>query len=421
MIDNLLERTIMATLIHNPDLIDTVNLDIDWFVDGNYRAIIQAIQELEESKRNELNIWGKAKYISRTFNLTLTDVNTLSNQCITDKTIDSDLVQLHKQALAREIKQKMNQFRELPIDDVAEQLHEATGNYMNLTDQSTDGELDEAINELEYRLSHEVDKGIRTFAQLDDVVGGGLYGSMLFTIGARPSMGKTAYSINLAYEAMTKDPEVEVDYFTFEMGKPEMLNRFISRHTRIMSQALRNPVVLSPIEKKLVKEGNHWIKRHNLKVYDSLSTIEQVSGAIKRNAGKQYDRYGANKYIAFVDYIGLVEVKNAPNQQVQITVVTRELKKLTQKLRIPIVELAQLNRGIESRNEKTPQLSDLRDSGSIEQDSNVVAFLYRPDERTKGKDSDVETLIVQKNREGSLGSINYNFNGREMLFQELKA
>jgi replicative DNA helicase len=240
-----------------------------------------------------------------------------------------------------------------------------------------------------------------------------MYGSMLFTIGARPSTGKTAFSVNLAYEALMNDKEVEVDFFTLEMNKQEMLNRFISRMTGVSSSMLRSKAnELDDIVKSLISKSTATLLNSKLRVYDGLETLGEIVQTIRKNASKAKQ----GKYLAIIDYIGLVKVPNVKDRYIEVGEVTRELKRLTNEFNIPIVALSQLSRGIESRQDKTPVLSDLRESGSIEQDSNVVAFLHRPQKVNSDR---VVQLSIRKNREGELADINFTFIGEEMTFKEV--
>lgn len=408
-----IERQVITVLLHEPQLLDTVNINTEWFVDHNYRSVVEAISKLDAEHRSLLNIWGKASYLNPQFGLSFEELNALDRLFVTGHTLPQIVSELRKQSLNRKVGEAASEYQRLPVQDNAEALYESLNNLINSEGSAVDGSLDDAMDQLSYRLNHQVEKGIKTFDQLDDIVGGGLYGSMLFTIGARPSVGKTAFSVNLAYEALQQDSELEVDYFTLEMGKDEMLNRFISRHTGIMSQSLRDPASsLSDIQKSVVRQAIQWLKDHKLKVYDTTPMLDQIVQMIKKNAAK----CKSNKYLAIVDYIGLISVAGIDEQRPKLEKVTRELKMLTNDLHIPILALAQLSRGIESRNDKTPQLSDLRDSGSIEQDSNVVAFLHKP----YRDNVSAEQLLIQKNREGSLGKIDFYFDGAEMLFKEIK-
>ena len=266
------------------------------------------------------------------------------------------------------------------------------------------------MDDLNYRMYNDMPVGIKSFPKLDDILAGGLYGSMLLTIGARPSVGKTAYGVNLAYQIITNDPEVQVDFFTLEMNKLEMLNRFVARHTNISSQRLKRPAkMLQQYEREAVAKAIEWYRERKLRVYDKVLTLSGILSIIRENSAKSKP----NKYIAIIDYIGLVKVENSRAQRwEQIGQISRELKIMANEYNVPIVVLAQLNRDVNANQQ--PQLSNLRDSGSIEQDSNVVAFLHRP----YNDDPKIVQLTIQKNREGALGTIDYYFEGRYMTFIE---
>ena len=326
--------------------------------------------------------------------------------------LNNDIQLIRKSAYNRQLNSAIAEYQANPFSENEQALREILAK--NETVESVDnGRLDEAVEELKDSLTHPKPRGISTFKKLDSVLGGGMYGSMLFTIGARPSTGKTAFSVNLAYEALMNDKEVEVDFFTLEMNKQEMLNRFISRMTGVSSSMLRSKAnELDDIVKSLISKSTATLLNSKLRVYDGLETLGEIVQTIRKNASKTKQ----GKYLAIIDYIGLVKVPNVKERYIEVGEVTRELKRLTNEFNIPIVALSQLSRGIENRPDKRPQLSDLRESGSIEQDSNVVAFLHRPEK----VDSDrVVQLSIRKNREGELADINFTFIGEEMTFKEV--
>lgn len=410
--NNDIEGSIIIVLLNDPHLINTVAVNSEWFVDHNYKAIFDAIDELGGSDAELMNIYGKAKMIYPDLTLSFHELIKLQGQFITAANLYSNVKYLHKLAVKRDVDVAVRNYQKSPFAETEQGLLDALNNLKNIGEVEDSGDIKKTLEDLQYRLDHEQPSGIKTYKKLDTLLAGGLYGSMLLTIGARPSVGKTAYSVNLAYEILKQDPEIHLDYFTLEMSKREMINRFVSRDTGFSSQLLRNPASeLNDIQKEIVKRGMGWIVRHDLHIYDKLPTLDGIVQTIRRNAA-QMDK---DKYVAIIDYVGLISVSGNKDRWIEVGQITRELKITANEFDVPIVALAQLNRGIESRNDKTPQLSDLRESGSIEQDSNVVGFLYRPYEEQR----EVEQLIIQKNREGSLGRINYHFNGEEMLFQEL--
>lgn len=409
--NNEVEQSIITVLLAKPELISTVNINSDWFIDHNYRAIFEAISNLGENA-NLMDVYGKAKSIYKGITTSYHDLGVMQDNYITDQSLQSNAINLKWLAMQREVSEAIAEYQANPFGDAQQNLFEALSKLNGADETADSGSLNEAIADLEYRLTHPMPSGIKSYEKLDKILAGGLYGSMLFTIGARPSVGKTAYSVNLAVQIMEHDPEVRVDYFTLEMSKREMLNRFISRKAHVMTQSLRNPAEsLNSIQLQIIKDAMKWVNDSQLNVYDHTPYLTNIISTIRRNAS----RAKTNKYVVIVDYIGLVSVRGQSDRRLQIEEITRQLKVVANEFDISVIALAQLNRGIESRQDKTPQLSDLRDSGSVEQDSNIVAFLWRPDESAR----DQVQLIVQKNREGFLGKINYHYLGSEMLFQEL--
>lgn len=409
---NELEERVVATLLSKTELIDAVSVNASWFEDEGYRNVIEALQRLDPAERTMLNVYNELdKYEGQ---LSYKDLEDMRASVFSTAGIMSDVKALHKLAAQRELNTAMISYQSSQKKEDLNRLSTALENLKKTDEEDDKGYLDEAIDELNYRMYNDVPVGIKSFPKLDAFLSGGLYGSMLLTIGARPSVGKTAYGVNLAYQIMSNDPEVQVDFFTLEMNKREMLNRFVARHTSISSQRLKRPAVaLKDYERGAVENAIEWYRERKLRVYDKVLTLSGILSIIRENASKSKP----NKYVAIIDYIGLVKVENSRAQRwEQVGQISRELKIIANEYNVPVVALAQLSRGVEQRQDKIPMLSDLRDSGSIEQDSNVVAFLHRPDDENRN----VVQLTIQKNREGSLGVIDYYFEGKYMNFVEEK-
>ncbi|MCV3330076.1 replicative DNA helicase [Pediococcus pentosaceus] len=404
-----IEKEVIGILLNHPEKLEAIPLESDWFGYPEYRMLFEAMRK--SASHDLFDVYGKYNQLSKT-PLDFSAVKSMRNEFTLVSQLNNDIQLIRKSAYNRQLNSAIAEYQANPFSENEQALREILAK--NETVESVDnGRLDEAVEELKDSLTHPKPRGISTFKKLDSVLGGGMYGSMLFTIGARPSTGKTAFAVNLAYEAMTNDKDVEVDIFTLEMNKQEMLNRFVSRMTGASSSTLRsNANELDDIVKSLIDQSTATLLSSKLRVYDGLENLGEIAQVIRQNAS----RAEHGKYMAIVDYIGLVKVPNVKERRLEIDEVTRELKRLTNEFDIPIVELSQLSRGIENRQDKRPVLSDLKESGSIEQDSNVVAFLHRPQK----VDSDrVVQLSIRKNREGELADINFTFIGEEMTFKEV--
>lgn len=404
-----IEKEVIGILLNHPEKLEAIPLESDWFGYAEYQMLFEAMRK--SASHDLFDVYGKYNQLSKT-PLDFSSVKSMRNEFTLVSQLNNDIQLIRKAAYNRQLNSAIAEYQANPFSENEQALREILAK--NETVESVDnGRLDEAVEELKDSLTHPKPRGISTFKKLDSVLGGGMYGSMLFTIGARPSTGKTAFAVNLAYEAMTNDKDVEVDIFTLEMNKQEMLNRFVSRMTGASSSTLRsNANELDDIVKSLIDQSTATLLSSKLRVYDGLENLGEIAQVIRQNAS----RAEHGKYMAIVDYIGLVKVPNVKERRLEIDEVTRELKRLTNEFDIPIVELSQLSRGIENRQDKRPVLSDLKESGSIEQDSNVVAFLHRPQK----VDSDrVVQLSIRKNREGELADINFTFIGEEMTFKEV--
>ena len=172
--------------------------------------------------------------------------------------------------------------------------------------------------------------------------------------------------------------------------------------------------MLKPDDKELVRETIEYFKQKDLKVYDTILELNQILGIIKeRSSGRD-----AGKYLAVIDYVGLIKVNNNRDRRLQIEQITRELKNVANEYQVPIVILSQLSRGIEQRQDKTPMLADLRESGSIEQDSNVVCFLSNEETEENHEGYQRVKFSIKKNREGDLMDSTFRFYKSRMDFVE---
>lgn len=398
---------IVETLLNKPELIDSIYINTDWFTDIKLRNIVKAMQSLDLQERTLLNIFNEMDNDGSVEYKHLVDIQ---SGFVTSASFENDVKSLHKLYAQRNLEVSMDVYKQYPKKQELANLSEAIAELEKIDEAEDDGKLEDAIEDLQVRLTSGKPTGIKSFEKLDNLLAGGLYGSMLFTIGARPSVGKTAYAVNLARQIVSEDPEVQVDFFTLEMNKREMLNRFISAVANVDSQKLKNPSDLDLLFSEQVSAGIDWVRNHKIRIYDKVLTLGGILSVIKKNAAKAKP----DKYVAIIDYIGLVKVNGRQDRWLQVGKITRELKIIANEYNIPVIALAQLNRGVESRQNKEPMLSDLRESGSIEQDSNVVAFLYRPDDDNR----ELVKLSIRKNREGSLGDISYYFDGKYMYFKE---
>jgi replicative DNA helicase len=256
------------------------------------------------------------------------------------------------------------------------------------------------------------------FADLDRLTGG-LQKSDLIVLAARPGLGKTSLALSLAHNAAVKYQR-SVAVFSLEMSKEQLAQRLLSMDASIDQQRLRTGWIEDDewerivISRDKLEEANIWI--------DDTASIATTE--LRSKARRLHAEYGIDLII--VDYLQLMQAtiggRRNENRVMEISEISRSLKALARELNMPVLALAQLSRAVESRQSKVPQLSDLRESGSIEQDSDIVMFIYRDDvynQETEKKN--IADVIVAKHRNGPLGEISLYFQANQTRFLDLEA
>src|ERR687884_463819 len=255
--------------------------------------------------------------------------------------------------------------------------------------------------------------GVKTgFEDLDRLTTG-FHKSDLVILAARPAMGKTALALNVIWHAAGVKG-LPVAIFSLEMSKEQLVQRLISQTTRIRTQDLRSGNVKAEDWPKLVR-GVAEVSRAPIWIDDTAGiTLMEMRAKVRRLASRLHAQVntegqsGAPLSLVVVDYLQLMigQGNRSENRQQEIAEISRGLKVLARDLDVPVLAVAQLSRAVEQRHDKRPLLSDLRDSGSIEQDADVVMFLYRdeyynPDSDDKG----IAEVIVGKHRNGPTGTV----------------
>ena len=251
------------------------------------------------------------------------------------------------------------------------------------------------------------------FRDLDRLTSG-LQPSDLILIAARPSMGKTAFTLNIAQNVGVRQKKT-VAFFSLEMSKEQLVQRLLCQMSRIDSQKLRTGQLNSD------KEWNELTKACD-QLYQSPIYIDDTPGITVAEMRSKTRRLSAEHGLDLivVDYLQLMQGRKAESRQQEISEISRSLKGLARELKVPLIALSQLSRSVESRQEKKPMLSDLRESGALEQDADIVSFLYREGYYNPESDrKDITEVIVAKHRNGPVGTIELFFKGEYTLFVNL--
>lgn len=229
----------------------------------------------------------------------------------------------------------------------------------------------------------------------------GLQPSDLILVAARPSMGKTAFVLNIAqYTAFHSNLATAV--FSLEMSKEQLVNRLFSLESRVDAQALRNGNLTDSDWEKLI-EGAGTIGHSKLIIDDTPG----ISISELRSKCRKY-KLEFDIKLVIIDYLQLMSGSGkSDSRQQEISEISRALKALARELRVPVIALSQLSRAVEQRPDHRPMLSDLRESGAIEQDADVVMFIYRDDYYNKDSDKkNIAEIIIAKQRNGPIGTVN---------------
>lgn len=276
--------------------------------------------------------------------------------------------------------------------------------------QLAGGYLAEYSNDLHSRADRRRGGLTTGFSALDDLTGG-LEGGDFVVLAARPSMGKTALALNIAEHACA---DGAVAIFSAEMPRKQVIDRLVAARHQVPLQALRRPWELTEIDFDSVTDALKDIGKMPLLIDDSSSpSITQVRSRCRRISRKH------KLALIVVDYLQLL---TAPGEKryMQIDEISRGCKALAKELNVPLIALCQLNRGVESRDDKRPRMSDLREAGGIEQDADLIAYVYRHEYYNRDTDAHrgIAEIGILKQRNGPLGRIELNFEGQFQRFTD---
>ena len=356
------DRQYLYLLAENASAVKNVEYYTKIIADtANLRRVIEACKDLEELAFS---------------NTDLTTVLGLADQKFSDISEGKKNVQLHR--LGTVAKEEINRLTEMEKDE--------TGKFSPIK------------------------VGISDF----DNFLGGLNNSDLFILAARPGVGKTSFALNIAYNVALSsqyNPRKSVVFFSLEMSKEQLVRRIISTSCKIESEKLR----LGKLD------ANDWhellrVWKANLRDLDFY--IDETGNITALDMKSKLHKV-PNLGLVVIDYLQLMSSatgSSKDNRVQEISAITRSLKLMAKELNVPVILLSQLSRGIEKRDDKTPQLSDLRESGSIEQDADIIVFLERDYYEKDAAKKNTCIVHISKNRHGSVGKITLNWDGRYTAF-----
>jgi replicative DNA helicase len=415
------ERSVLGAVLIDEDAIIKVSdyLKPDSFYDRAHRRIFAAMRELYE-KREAIDVVTLTNQLKKKQHLSeiggASKLAKLSNTVSTAANVESYARMVREYYIKRQLISLSGEVSELAFDsskDAQEVLDVAESKVFTVSQKHTDQDfvpIKDTLVESFERLD-ELQKnggelrGVPTgYQDLDDKLAG-MQKSNLLILAARPGMGKTALSLNIA-QNMSVDHKQKVGFFSLEMSKEELVDRLLVSQADIDAWKLKTGQLNQQDFLKL-SDAMGVLAEADLFIDDTpgLSVYEMRTKARRLMAEHKVD-------IIIVDYLQLAHGRTRDNRVQEVAEISQGLKNIARELRIPVLSLSQLSRAIENRGEKRPQLSDLRESGAIEQDADVVMFLYRKDEDIREQ----VTLRISKHRNGPLGEVELFFRGDRIRF-----
>lgn len=381
---------------------------IDLYEDNQAIDVITIKDKLEAN--DQLEDIGGASYLAEIAGVTPTAANvSYYAKIVEDRSLLRNLI-----ATANEIAQSGYEDH----DDVPEVLNNAEQKILQVSEKRNRTGF-ASISEILHQTIEHIDElhqrdeeitGISTGYPYLDRMTSGLHEDELIIVAARPGVGKTAFALNVAQNIGTATDET-IAIFSLEMGAEQLVNRMLCAEGSIDATNLRNGK-LTPEEYDRLFVAMGSLSEADIYIDDTpgIRTAE-----IRAKCRRLVQEKGSLGLIV-IDYLQLIEgASNYESRQQQVSDISRQLKKLSKELSVPVIALSQLSRSVEQRQDKRPILSDLRESGSIEQDADIVAFLYREDYYQNEEDIDEDfvdnsvEVIIEKNRSGARGTVKLNF------------
>ncbi len=431
------EEAVLGAILKQPNVLNKVveMLRPDSFYMPAHRHIYEAMKHLYDSNENidivsvsetlnyssKLESVGGRAYINDLLANTVTTANVkYYAKIIMENAIKRSLISAGSEIVASGYEKQMTVDEAL---DSAERLifdiasKKSTSDLVHVKDIVLD-----TYQRIEYNYEHKGElTGVATkFYELDAMTNG-LHKSDLIIIAARPAMGKTAFVLNIAQNVAIQS-KVPVAIFSLEMSKQQLMQRMLCSEAEVDTQRLKTGNMQSKDWEKLANAMNEFSQAPIYIDDTSGCTITDLRAKCRRLKMKE-----KNLGLIVIDYLQLMEGSGREDRMQQISAISRGLKVLARELDVPVIALSQLSRAVESRTDKRPMLSDLRESGAIEQDADIVMFIYRDDyykkveeegEEAAAKSANGESeIIIAKHRNGPVGSVKLLFQGNITKFK----
>ncbi|AHD04026.1 replicative DNA helicase [Paenibacillus larvae] len=414
------EQAVLGAILLDSDALVTAmeRVSSDDFYRGSHQRIFEAMIELAQEdepvdlitltarlqNKQELEEAGGVTYLSELANAVPTAANVdYYAQIVEEKSMLRRLIRTATQIVSNGY--ASSEDVGLMLNDAEQRILEISQRRSSSGFVSIRDVLMEVFERVEFLYSH---KGGTTgipsgFHDLDKMTSG-FQRSDLIIVAARPSVGKTAFALNIAQNVGVRAKET-VAIFSLEMGAAQLVQRMVCAESNVDAQRMRTGFLESDDWEKLTMAIGA-LSEANIYIDDSPGiTVADIRAKCRRL--KQEKGLG----MILIDYLQLISGRGkGDNRQQEVSEISRTLKQIARELDVPVIALSQLSRGVEQRQDKRPMMSDLRESGSIEQDADIVAFLYRDDYYDKETEKkNIIEIIIAKQRNGPVGTVELAF------------
>jgi len=386
---------------------------VDLFERNEPIDLLTLTQRLEEKK--QLDEIGGASYLSEILSTVPTPAHLLTYaKKVREKKVLRDLIKAAEEISSLAFEEAKDV--DLILDEAERKIFKISQKSLTQTFLPVKDELNQAferIDRIHSKKGHL--RGVTTgFSNLDDILAGLQKGDLIL-LASRPSLGKTSLSLDIARAAAKAGHPVGI--FSLEMSKEQIIDRLIAAEAGVSLWKLRTGKLSEEEDFAKIRRALETLSQLPIYIDDAASsTVLQMRAMARRlQAEKGLD-------LIIIDYLQLIQARNPSDSPVQqVTEISRSLKSLAKELDVPVLALSQLSRAVEHRPDQRPRLSDLRESGSLEQDSDVVLFIYREDRvKPTTPRQNIADIIIAKHRNGPIGKVELYFDQNCVSFRELE-
>lgn len=402
-----IESTVIASLLKKPELLEKLRVKPYMFQDEQFKGFLEYILNQGKVDLNEI-------YLKSIKDKTFLNNDVIGKLYKTEfigygffERYQQDLLQNYQIIQANKL---ADEFKQTSTPETFNHMVDELKELTNITTKKEDGTKRYAEQLVEDLYSDEPVQRVKTKYQLMDYKIGGFEPSQLIVIAARPSVGKTGFALNMLWNIAKQGHETS--FFSIETTGKNVLQRLLSTITGIELNRIKNVQDLTPDELTKLTNAIDQILKLGININDDSTTTPQD---IRAQAMKNSDK----TQVIFIDYLQLMSTDTNIDRRVAVEKISRDLKIIANETGAIIVVLSQLNRGVESRQDKRPMLSDMKESGGIEADASMAMMLYRDDYYEQEDDETGKSIVecnIAKNKDGETGVIEFEFYKKTQRF-----